>query len=145
MATEPLPPSDRIAVDPTGAQLAVLGDLDPDAPLVMLNLLRFREEADYSAHPDLAPDSPVSGAEAYQRYGDAVQPHLARAGGAMEYLAPCGPTVIGPPGERWDTIVLVRYPNPGAFLAMVTTPEYQAITGHRTAALADSRLVPTTP
>ena len=33
-------------------------------PVVMLNLLRFRAVADYSADPDLAPAQPVSGAEA---------------------------------------------------------------------------------
>ena len=41
-------------------------------------------------------------------------------------------------------IILVHYPSPAAFIGMVTTPEYQALSGHRTAALADSRLVPTT-
>ena len=41
-------------------------------------------------------------------------------------------------------IILVRYPSPSAFLDMVTTPDYQSLSGHRTAALADSRLVPTT-
>ena len=30
--------------------------------VVMLNLLRFREVADYSAYPDLAPPTPISGA-----------------------------------------------------------------------------------
>jgi hypothetical protein len=33
--------------------------------LVMLNLLRFREVADYSANPELAPAAPISGAEAF--------------------------------------------------------------------------------
>src|ERR1700745_2922862 len=32
--------------------------------VVMLNLLRFREVADYSANPALAPDKPISGAKA---------------------------------------------------------------------------------
>lgn len=108
----------------------------------MLNLLRFRDIADYSAHPDLAPDEPIPGAEAYHRYGEAAQAHLGEAGGAVEYLAPCGPMVIGPQGERWDMILLVRYPNPAAFLAMVTKAAYRALAGHREAALADSRLVP---
>ena len=56
----------------------------------------------------------------------------------------CGSTVIGPADEQWDVLILVRYPSPTAFIDMVTTPEYQALSGHRTAALADSRLVPTT-
>ena len=36
--------------------------------VVMLNLLRFRAVADYSATPDLAPSSPITGEEAYRRY-----------------------------------------------------------------------------
>ena len=35
--------------------------------VVMLNLLRFRANADYSGHPELAPDDPISGAEAFDR------------------------------------------------------------------------------
>ena len=30
-------------------------------PVAMLNLLRFRDVADYSAHPELAPSAPISG------------------------------------------------------------------------------------
>jgi uncharacterized protein (DUF1330 family) len=138
-----LPAADRRSIDPTGPQFASLGDLDSDQPLVMLNLLRFREVADYSAHPDLAADEAISGSEAYQRYGDAAQPHISAAGASIEYLARCAPSVIGPADERWDMVILVRYPNPGAFVTMVTDPDYQALSGHRTAALADSRLIPT--
>jgi uncharacterized protein (DUF1330 family) len=143
MAADDLPPADRRCVEPTRAQLALVNQLDPDKPVVMLNLLRFRATADYSAHPELAPEATISGAEAYQRYGDAAQPHIAEAGAKIEYLGACGPTLIGPTGEQWDSIILVRYPNPAAFLGMVTKPEYVALSGHRTAALADSRLIPT--
>jgi uncharacterized protein (DUF1330 family) len=144
MAAENLPPVDRRCVEPTAEQLAVVAELDPDQPVVMLNLLRYREVADYSQHPDLAPDEAISGSEAYRHYGEAAQPHIEAAGASIQYLGACGSTVIGPPGEQWDVIILVRYPNPSAFIGMVTTPEYQALSGHRAVALADSRLVPTT-
>jgi hypothetical protein len=39
-----------------------------EGEVVMLNLLRFREIADYSAHPHLAPGRPISGAAAFDRY-----------------------------------------------------------------------------
>ena len=35
---------------------------------VMLNLIRFREVADYSATPELMPTEPLSGKSAYQLY-----------------------------------------------------------------------------
>ncbi|HEX2622899.1 MAG TPA: hypothetical protein VHL11_22220, partial [Phototrophicaceae bacterium] len=38
--------------------------------VVMLNLLRFRPIADYSATPELAPDTEISGATAFQLYID---------------------------------------------------------------------------
>ena len=144
MPTDSLPPADRRCVEPTAAQLSTLDGLDQDQPIVMLNLLRFRAVADYAEHPDLAPTEPISGADAYQRYGEAVQPHLSEVGASVQYLATCGSTVIGPTDEQWDSIILVRYPNPAAFIGMVTKPAYQALSGHRTAALEDSRLVPTT-
>ena len=71
-------------------------------------------------------------------------PHLQEAGAEIVYHGSASDTVIGPVGEHWDQVVLVRYPNPAAFIAMVTKPEYQKLSGHRAAALSDSRLVPTT-
>jgi hypothetical protein len=35
--------------------------------VVMLNLLRFREIADYSNSPELMPEKPISGEKAYRR------------------------------------------------------------------------------
>ena len=109
----------------------------------MLNLVRFREVADYSARPDLAPDAPITGAEAYQRYSAAAQPSLGEIGGSVEHFTSCGPTVIGPEGEGWDVMLMVRYPSPAAFRTMITDPAYLEAAAHRTAALADSRLIPT--
>lgn len=144
MTDRGMPPSDRTAIEPDPAQLAAVAGVPADEPLVMLNLLRFREVADYSAHPDLAPDAPISGADAYDRYGEAAAPHIAASGAEIPYLGVCHATAIGPAGEEWDRLILVRYPSVQAFLDMVTTPDYIALSGHRTAALADSRLVPTT-
>ena len=52
-------------------------------------------------------------------------------------------SVIAPEGETWDEVLLVQYPFGQAFLNMVQMPDYQAATVHRTAALADSRLIAT--
>lgn len=144
MTDRPAPPSDRTAISPTADQLRSVATLPADQPVVMLNLLRFRDVADYSGHPDLAPDQSISGQEAYAAYGASAMPHLGEAGAEIVYRGTASATVIGPDGEHWDQVVLVRYPNPEAFITMVTKPEYQELSGHRTAALADSRLVPTT-
>lgn len=111
----------------------------------MLNLLRFRDVADYAAAPHLAPKEPISGAEAFRRYVDHTLPYLTRSGGALLFLGDGGSFLIGPPHERWDMVMLVRQESPESFLAFASDAEYLAGLGHRTAALEDSRLLPLVP
>ena len=49
-------------------------------PVVMLNLLRFRKVADYSTNPELAPETSISGAEAYDRCVTHTLPLLNQSG-----------------------------------------------------------------
>ena len=124
------------SIEPTRDQLTTLLSSTEDGPVVMLNLLRYL---------DVASDgSGRTGREAYNDYSAAVLPMVASRGGGIVYFGTTSPTVIGPVDEQWDDIVLVMYPNRAAFIDMTTSPEYLAIMGDRTAALADSRLVPTT-
>lgn len=111
-------------------------------PVVMLNLLRFRPVADYSAHPRLAPRRAISGAQAFQRYIDHTLPWLHASGGRMTFYGEGGPWLIGPAGERWDAAMMVSQKSVEAFLAFATNREYLAGLGHRSAALEDSRLLP---
>ena len=110
--------------------------------VVMLNLLRFREVADYSASPELAPENPVSGAEAYDRYIAHTLPYLRKSGGDLLFMGEGGPLLIGPQGERWDRMLLVRQKSVESFMAFATDEGYLEGVGHRTAALADARLLP---
>lgn len=111
--------------------------------IVMLNLLRFRETADYSANPHLAPDVPISGAEAYDRYAAHTLPLLRASGGDVLFRGDGGAFLIGPE-ERWDSVMLVRQSSMQAFLAFANDEAYLAGVGHRTAALEDSRILPLT-
>ncbi len=111
-------------------------------PVVMLNLLRFRDVADYSAAPGLAPESPISGAEAYRRYIEHTLPHLERSGGSLLFLGKGGNFLIGPTDERWDAALLVRQSSVEAFMAFASNAEYLAGIGHRLAAIEDSRILP---
>ncbi|MCB1407854.1 MAG: DUF1330 domain-containing protein, partial [Rhodobacteraceae bacterium] len=108
----------------------------------MLNLLRFRAIADYSAAPDLAPVDPISGAEAFDRYIAHTLPFLSESGGSLVFLGDADGFLIGPETERWDCAMLVRQASLAAFMAFDTNPAYRAGLGHRTAALCDSRLLP---
>lgn len=110
--------------------------------VVMLNMLRFHETADYSEHPNLAPSAPIGGAEAFGRYIEHTLPYLRQTGGDLMFLGEGGPFLIGPEEEHWDLVMLVRQKDVASFLAFETHEPYRAGLGHRTAAIADSRLLP---
>jgi uncharacterized protein (DUF1330 family) len=110
--------------------------------LVMLNLLRFRGVADYSATPELTPTKPITGAEAYERYVAYTLPLLRKSGGDLLFVGEGGPLLIGPEEDQWDRALLIRQKSTDAFLAFAANKAYLAGIGHRTAALSDSRLLP---
>jgi uncharacterized protein (DUF1330 family) len=130
------------SVNPSPAQRAQLEEEGaPGGSIVMLNLLRFRDLAEYEAG---ASGGGVTGREAYDRYSRAVIPLLLEVGGAPIWRGNARMSVIAPEGEEWDEVVLVQYPSRKAFLRMVRSRAYGAILHHRTAALRDSRLIETT-
>lgn len=110
--------------------------------IVMLNLLRFRETADYSASPELMPTEPISGKQAYQLYIEHTLPFLTNSGGEILFMGEGGDFLIGPTNERWDAILLIKQNSVNSFIAFESNTEYMKGIGHRTAALADSRLLP---
>lgn len=129
-------------LDPTQESGAALFSRNIQGEVVMLNLLRFREVADYTAHPELKPDKPISGREAFQKYIDHTLPFLEASGGELTFLANGGKYLIGPQEEEWDLAMLVKQKSLADFLAFASNQEYLAGIGHRTAALEDSRLLP---
>lgn len=120
---------------------AFFGGGDVRAP-IMINLLRFRDRADYQNAPDSEPAGGCSGREAYQRYTDMIAPLLKGSGGEILLSADASRFLIGPADERWDHVLIVRQASKAAFLAFASNPEAMAAGVHRTAALEDSRLLP---
>ncbi len=118
-----------IKLETTPEQFAALAARPADAPVVMVNLLKFKAQA---------------GLESYQRYGREVAPHLERVGAAVRYAGTAPAAVFGD-GERpwWDAILIVEYPTPQAFIDMVTTTEYAKVHEHRAAALERGDLIAT--
>lgn len=115
---------------------------DFSGPVVMLNLLRFKENADYSDHPELAPVLPISGARAFDRYVQHTLPFLRESGGDVLFLGEGGPFLIGPADEQWDMAMLIRQASVASFLSFASHAGYLAGLGHRVAAVKDSRLLP---
>ena len=109
----------------------MVAGLPPDAPVTMVNLLRFKQ-------PD--------GLDHYVRYGAEIAPLLHQAGATVRYVGSSPLYVIGDgPRPWWDTIVIVEYPNPEEFLMMVTSEEYRLAHVHRAAALDRAELIATSP
>jgi uncharacterized protein (DUF1330 family) len=129
-------------LEPTQAAGRALIQRQIRGPVVMLNLLRFRAVADYSATPALAPAAPISGADAFARYVAHTLPLLRATGGDLLFLGAGAGFLIGPEDERWDQVMLVRQHSVEAFLAFAADEAYLAGLGHRTAAVEDSRLLP---
>ncbi len=125
-------------IDPERDQFDAFKKLPRDKPIMMLNLLRFREKAAYEDGRD------ATGAEAYAAYGKESGPVFRRVGGEIIWRGNPEVTVIGPTDEHWDMIFVARYPTASAFLEMVTDPDYRVAVKHRQAAVADSRLIRTT-
>lgn len=110
--------------------------------VIMLNLLRFRKIADYSATPDLNPNEPISGEQAYKLYIEHTIPFLTISGGEILFMGKGGNFLIGPTDEYWDAVLLIRQKSVKSFLSFESDQDYMKGIGHRTAALEDSRLLP---
>ena len=116
-----------------------------EGEILMLNLLRFRQVADYTGAPELEPDVPISGREAYQKYIDHTLPFLTATGGEISLIGKGGPFFVGPSDEVWDMVMVVRQQSLTDFLSFASNAEYLKGIGHRTAALLDSRILPIQP
>ena len=129
------------SINPTREGLARFREeLPKNTPVVMLNLLKFREKALYPLGTGF---QDCSGRQAYRRYADTALEQLSAIGGKAIWMSKAMSSLIAPEGETWDEVLLVRYPSSEAFLAMLQVPEYLAATIHREAALEDSRLIAT--
>jgi uncharacterized protein (DUF1330 family) len=127
------------SINPSREQLAAFAaDMPADQPIMMLNLLRYHAQSRY---PEGSPHSACSGREAYARYSRTALAKVRGVGGNVQLLAQARVALIAPADEQWDELLLVHYPSREAFLGMLADAEYQAATVHRTAALADSRLI----
>ena len=77
-------------------------------PVVMLNLLKFRETADYSGLENLAPANSISGREAFERYISRTRPFLEESGGKILFLGESNDFLIRPEDEAWDYVMLIQ-------------------------------------
>ena len=120
------------AVTPTAEQIE--GFLAPDAagPIFMVNLLKFKERAEYGD----GRETPLSGREAYALYAAEVAKVITKVGGKLIFGANVERLMLGEVEELWDQVAIAMYPSRAAMFEMIQLPEYTAISVHRTAGLA---------
>lgn len=121
---------------PTSQQFQHFLDMEHEGPLVMLNVLKFRERS--------ASDE-GSGAEAYGRYGEQATKLVERQGGRLLYFGPVSATLIGEDADDYDAVALVEYPSREAFVDMIASDDYSQAHEHREAGLAYQLLIATSP
>lgn len=130
-----------IEINKSAVQTASL-TFSANSPIYMLNLLRYKEYADYN---NAAGASPCSGREIYMtRYVREFRKFADVEGVKLLFLGAAGVSLVAPDGEQWDDVALVEYPDFSTFRRIVESPAY--ITDaepHRLASLEDWRLIAT--
>jgi uncharacterized protein (DUF1330 family) len=127
-------------IDPDREAWEVFKGLPRDQPIQMLNLVKLKPRAEYPEdHPDHG--KALSGLDAYRAYGRTTAHIFGRVGGRQVWAGKPQVMVTGPGSEAWDLAFIAEYPTSEAFIAMVRDPEYRELVKHRTAGVADSRLL----
>lgn len=103
----------------------------PDGPIFMVNLLKFKEKAEYE--DGRATD--LSGRDAYMIYGRAVTEILPKFGGKAIFAADVTFLSLGKAEELWDEVAIAMYPKRADMVRMSMSAEWQAAAVHRTAGL----------
>jgi uncharacterized protein (DUF1330 family) len=110
--------------------------LDPLAPVVMVNLMRFRE---------CSLDGDGSGWDAYLRYSALTVPMIKARGGTLLWTGDAKAVALGiEAGNTWDYLALVYYPDVAAFIDMMTSKDYETrCDRHRTNGCAEHVIIAT--
>ena len=127
-------------IDPSRKNFDAFKALPRDEPIHMLNLLQYRDQAEYpESHEHAGKD--WSGRRAYEEYGKTSGPIFRRVGGSIVWRGAYETVVTGPENMHWHDGFVASYPSAAAFFEMISDADYQKAVVNRTAALRDSRLV----
>jgi hypothetical protein len=121
--------NDLYPTDP--AQLAAMAEPGPAGPIVMVNLLKFRERAVYAD----GRESNLSGREAYDIYGAAVARLIFATGGRILFAGDVSFLSLGMANPLWDEVALAEYPTRADFTRMAMSDAWREISVHRAAGL----------
>jgi len=120
------------SVMPNESQMAGFMEPGHDKPIYMVNLLKFKEKAEYAD----GRETDLTGEQAYGIYAAAVTELLKEFGGEAIFGADVERLMLGEVEELWDMVAIAMYPSRKAMLNMMTSEKIQEIGVHRAAGLA---------
>ena len=103
----------------------------PDGPIFMVNLLKFKDKADYAD----GRDTDLTGRQAYQLYGAGVAGLIQDYGGRIFFVADTTFLPLGQVEELWDEVAIAAYPDRASLVRMSQSQEWQDLAVHRAAGL----------
>tara|TARA_B110000483_G_scaffold94594_1_gene116384 strand:- start:100 stop:531 length:432 start_codon:yes stop_codon:yes gene_type:complete len=125
---------------PNQEQMQGFMEPGPDGPIYMVNLLKYKDVAEYEDGRETA----LTGREAYQVYAVAVADLLVEFGGGMIFGGEVSRLMLGEVEDLWDEVAIAMYPSRKAMLEMMMSPTMQEIGQHRAAGLAGQLNIETT-
>ena len=132
------------ALDPTPEQIkAFLAHSKADQPVHMLNLLKFKDKAEYQAGTSEASEN-LTGREAYGRYAKGFGAMLKSQnipGVSTIFGGNANAFLIGEGQGEWDAVAIIKYDNAAAMFKAVSNDDYKAIHYHRRAGLSGQLLI----
>ena len=127
-----------MAIYPNKEQIEELLKGPADQPVVMVNLLKFKERADES-------EGDSSGQQAYGRYAEQMRKVVESQGGRFIWAGRVDSKVIGEAGDpEFDVVALVEYPSRQKFLEIAGSDRVREIGEHRSAGLESQWLLAST-
>lgn len=112
--------------------LKMLQEPGPNGPIYMVNLLKYRDHAQYTDGRTTA----LTGREAYDLYGAGVTELIQQHGGKIVFSADVNALLLGYVEQLWDSVAIAMYPNRAALIAMSMAPVMAELALHREAGLA---------
>jgi len=128
------------SVTPNSTQIAGFLEPGPKGPIYMVNLLKFKARAEYED----GRETELTGRQAYEIYGRAVNQLLREFGGGFMFAGNVERLMLGEVEELWDEVAIVVYPSRGDMMNMISSPKMQEIGQHRAAGLSGQLNIETT-
>ena len=116
---------------PNQTQMDEFLEGDIDSPISMVNLLKFKDKAEYED----GRKTDLTGKQAYSIYAIEVVNHLNKVGAEIIFGGEVSRLMLGEVEDLWDSIAIARYPSRKAMLQMMMDKDYQESAKHRSAGL----------